>query len=288
MSKFFEALEQADRDRLVPTSGDGQGSGADVQLDPWLSADDTIAESSGGLENHLIALLAPSSLEAEQYRTLGCLLEQRSRTTESKVIGVSSPAVGDGKTLTAINLAGSLPQALQSRVLLLDADLRRSSVARYLAMDGTGPGLVRVILDERLKLADAAVRCPPFNLSVVPAGRHPAVTSEIWNSPRVGHLLEEARGQFDYIIVDLPPLLPIPDCRIIQRWIDGLLVVVAAHRTPRRLIEEALAVPDPGKIIGLVFNADDRPLSAYGQAYLKSDSRRSLWDRIRRGGRQGT
>jgi capsular exopolysaccharide synthesis family protein len=282
MSKFFEALEQAERDRAT------QGSAAapirvpvpPAPLDPVAVPDGDVPEGSELLEDHLVSLLDPTSFAAEQYRALGHLLEQVQRAAGPSIIGISSPAVGDGKTLTATNLAGSLSQASRSRVLLVDMDLRRSSIARSLGLRDAGPGLIRTILDEGLTLADAAVPCPPFHLSVVPAGRrHANVTSEVLKSPRVGHLLEEARRRFDYVILDLPPLVPIPDCRIVERWVDGFLVVVAAGRTPRRLVEEALAVLDPQKILGLVFNADDRPLSEYAYEYVAAknpDGRRSF------------
>src|SRR5262249_25418380 len=64
-------------------------------------------------------------------------------------------------------------------------------------------------------------------------------------------------------VVDAPPLCPVQDCRIIAHWVDGFLLVVAAHRTPRRLVGEALSVVDPGKMLGIVFNGDDQPPSSF-------------------------
>ncbi|PYM04298.1 MAG: hypothetical protein DMD82_14850, partial [Candidatus Rokuibacteriota bacterium] len=86
-------------------------------------------------------------------------------------------------------------------------------------------------------------------------------------SPRLGELLAEARRQYDYVVVDTPPLVPVPDSRVIANWVDGLLMVVAAHRTPRRLVEEALDIIDAAKTLGVVFNGDDRPLSGYSSSY---------------------
>src|SRR5262249_36242996 len=85
--------------------------------------------------------------------------------------------------------------------------------------------------------------------------------------PRVGELLAAARQAYDFIVLDTPPLVAIPDCRVIEKWVDGFLVVVAAHKTPRKLLEEALNVTEPAKVIGLVFNGDDRPLSGYSYGY---------------------
>jgi len=178
------------------------------------------------------------------------------------VIAISSPGAADGKTTTAINLAGALAQAPDARVLLIDGDLRGAAMAGRLGLHDTGgPGLVDVILNPRLSLADVVNTRPHLNLSVVTAGRAPATPYEVLKSPRLGELLAEARRRFDYIVLDTPPLVSVPDCRVIGKWVDGFLIVVTAHRTARRLLEEALKVTEPAKVLGLVFNGDDRHLS---------------------------
>src|SRR5262249_25042354 len=112
--------------------------------------------------------------------------------------------------------------------------------------------------------ADVARRTPPYNLSILLAGQPPSAPYEVLESPRFGELLAEARGAYDYVILDTPPIVAVPDCRVIEKWVDGFLVVVAAHRTPRRLLEEALTMMDPSKVTGLVFGYDDRSVSGYG------------------------
>jgi receptor protein-tyrosine kinase len=86
----------------------------------------------------------------------------------------------------------------------------------------------------------------------------------------VGRLLEEARGAYDYVVVDTPPLLLVPDCRLLSQWVDGFMIVVAARRTPRRLLAEALAAMEPARLVGIVFNGDERPLSGYDKEYYAS------------------
>jgi capsular exopolysaccharide synthesis family protein len=211
-----------------------------------------------------VSLVASTSFAAEQYRGLRHLVEQSHKSAQLSVLAVSSPMAGDGKTITAINLAGALAQAPEARVLLVDADLRRASVRRYLGRgDPHSPGLVDAILDPALALDDVTRPCPPFNLSVVPAGRRPAAHYELLKSPRLGELLGEARHRYDYVLLDTPPVVVVPDCRVIEKWVDGFLLVVAAHKTPRKLLEETFTVMDRAKILGLVFNGDDRPLSLY-------------------------
>jgi Mrp family chromosome partitioning ATPase len=84
-------------------------------------------------------------------------------------------------------------------------------------------------------------------------------------------VLEEARQQYDYVIVDMPPLVPLPDYGVLARWVDGFLVVVTANKTPRKMVEEALKVLDPATVIGLVFNGTDRPFSHYYGGYVANE-----------------
>jgi len=185
---------------------------------------------------------------------------------------VSSAGAGDGKTITATNLAGALAQSPETRVLLVDADLRRPTISDLLGIGDTrGADLVGAMLDPAVTLSRIAHSLPAFNLSVVCAGQPPSSPYELLKAPRLTELMNEARRRYDYVIVDTPPLTPIQDCRLVSQWVDGFLVVVAAHRTPRQLLKDALATVDPVKMLGLVFNQDDRSTagrySSYHAAY---------------------
>lgn len=307
MSKFDKALQQAEQELALRRGAELEEAGskeavpstvvdspsaspsvrirAATEPAPARTGEDWPAqesvESPGGVEEHLVSLLAPTSLEAEQYRALRHLVEQLHKADGLSIVAVSSAGVGDGKTTTAINLAGALAQAPEARVLLVDADLRRSSVRRYLGLDESdGHSLVDAILGPTVVLDEVAKLCPPFNLSVLPAGRLPSASYELLKSPRLEALLAEARRRYDYVVLDTPPLVPFPDCRLIAKWVDGFLLVVDAHRTPRKLVAEALDVIDPTKIIGLIFNSHDRALSQYHDASGPSDNgNRAQWRR---------
>jgi capsular exopolysaccharide synthesis family protein len=203
------------------------------------------------------------------------MIEQLHRSAELSVVGVSSADAADGKTTTAINLAGALAQAPDARVLLIDADLRGANLAGYLGLDDQEvPGFVDAILDTNLTLEAVTQKRPHLNLSIVSAGRRSSAPYEVLKSPRVAELLVEARKKYDYVIVDTPPLVSVPDGRVIGKWVDGLLIVVAAHRTPRKLLEEALNITEPAKLIGLVFNGDDRHISRNSYSSRRSSIRR--------------
>ena len=262
MSKFFQALEQAERDRALQqgTTTQSASPAPEVEATESVTLEQPPPDSGDGVDDHLVSLVAPAAFEAEQYRALRHVVEQLHKARDLRVLAVSSPCVNDGKTTTALNLAGALAQAPEARVLLVDAELRRPSVAGLLSLGGPDdPGLVNAILDPTVTLEQVARPRPPFNLSVIPAGQVPPSPYELLKSPRFGELLEEARRRYDYIVLDVPPLCPVQDCRVIAHWVDGFLLVVSAHHTPRRLVEEALNVVERGKVLGFVFNGDDHP-----------------------------
>jgi receptor protein-tyrosine kinase len=210
------------------------------------------------------------------------------KTAMGVVVGVCSPTPGDGKSVTAINLAGALARDPEARVLLIEVDMRRPSMTlgdhltlRY----RDRRGLVDAIRDASLPLEKLIQPVPVFNLSVLPAGACRNAPYETLKSPRLGELFAQARARFDYVILDSPPVVPVPDCRLIAKWIDGFLMVVAADRTPRAALAEALELLEPQSVLGLVFNDYDRSMAkrygyrGYGYAASAHRKRRRWWTR---------
>ena len=241
------------------------GHAPSTQSPPVQGPTDTLPQD---VDQHLVSILAPSSFEAEQYRVLRHVLKERRKLCALTTIAVSSAIPGDGKTTTAINLTAALAQDPGTRVLLVEADIRRPTISKYLKLDdASGTGLVDMVQNQALELKNAARFRTRLNFSVLQAGKPPEAPHEVLNSPRLGQVLEEARRHYDYIVLDLPPVVPVPDCRILAKLVDGILLVVAAHKTPRKLLAEALDAMEPEKLIGLVFNNDDRPFGGYGYYY---------------------
>jgi capsular exopolysaccharide synthesis family protein len=247
----------------------------------------------GEMAERLVSLLSPNSFAADQYRTLRHSIERLRRENGLRVLAMTSPTPGDGKTVTTLNLAGALAQGHDARVLVVDADLRRPSVARYLGIDGqSSPGMSDVLLDPACTLGDVVQHLDGFNLSVVPSGPAQDAPYELLNSARLENFLKDARERYDCVLIDTPPLVPLPDCRLIGNWVDGFMLVVGAHKTPRRLVADALNLLDPAKVLGVVFNGDRRPLSdRYGYDhyyYTHTDDRdASWWRRMLTRGRSG-
>ena len=141
----------------------------------------------------LVTLLHPDTFAADQYRVLRHLIEEK-RNEGLSVMAVTSPTPEDGKTLTAINLAGCLSEAVGSRVLLVDADLRRPSVLERLGMGSRTPrGLVDLVADEHLRLEDVVRRIARTNLFLLPPGKLRTSPYEVLKSARLASLFTEAR-----------------------------------------------------------------------------------------------
>jgi capsular exopolysaccharide synthesis family protein len=229
--------------------------------------------AKGTPNERLVSFCAPSSYEAEQYRGLRHIVEESGR----HVVAITSPTPGDGKTTTAINLAGALAQSSATRVLLVEADLRQPRIGDQLGLEGSDTrGLADALAADGLTLPDVVRHLPRFNLSVILAGRSPASAYEALHSSRLDELFEEARSHYTHIVVDTPPVVPVPDCRLIARLVEGFIILVGAHRTRRELLQEAFAALDPTKVLGLVFNGDDRPPRSYYGYYASHAAGGSL------------
>jgi capsular exopolysaccharide synthesis family protein len=238
------------------------------------------------VDDRIVSVTAPGSYEAEQYRLLRHIVEDLRKETGARMLALTSPAVGDGKTTTAINLAGALARGRDARVLLVDLDLRRGTVGRQLRLGPDRPGLADLVLDAERTLAAVAQPWVPGGFDVLGVGRVSAAPWDLLKLPRLGEVLDEARLAWDFVVLDTPPIVPVPDCRIVAKWVDAFLLVVAAHKTPRRSVEQALEALDPTKLAGIIFNRDDTMSShTYGGYYTSSVSEMTGggWWRRRRG-----
>jgi capsular exopolysaccharide synthesis family protein len=214
------------------------------------------------VDPHLVSLLHPDSYEAGQYRRLRRALE-RLHQSGLRVFGVTSPEAGDGKTLTAVNLAAALGRGKTARVLLIDADLCRPAVARYLGLTPAERNLSRLVDDPTVTLADLATRPVPLPFDVITTTPRPAACYDTYRSPNLAALLAEARQRYDYVVLDAPPLVTVPDSQFLAHSVDGFLLVLAAHKTSRELLAEVLREHESLKILGLVYNGDDGLGSKY-------------------------
>jgi capsular exopolysaccharide synthesis family protein len=221
------------------------------------------------IDKTLVTLAAPGSFAAEQYQALRLKLERLQQTRNLRVLAVTSPGVNDGKTVTSINLAGALAQGATARVLLIDADLRRPSIGSHLGLaNSDGTGLADALTSDRINLQEIAHPIDGLDsLRVVLAGETVSPVQELLRSPKFERLLTDARERYDFVVLDTPPLVPVCDAAVLSRSVDGMLIVVAADETPRKLLEAALGLTDEAKVLGIVFNGDNSALSRRYDSY---------------------
>jgi capsular exopolysaccharide synthesis family protein len=189
---------------------------------------------------------------SEQYRILRTKVLQH--PAQPRMIVISSPGPGDGKTVTAVNLAGTFSLKSEGNVLLVDADFRRSSIHALLGLP-TAPGLADV-LSGTCALEDALMHSEELpNLYVLAAGEPQCNPAELLDSSRWGALLATLRSQFRNVIVDCPPVAAVTDYDLIQANCDGVLLVMRPDYTRRDLCFKALASVPKEKLIGVVLNS---------------------------------
>lgn len=169
-----------------------------------------------------------------------------------KVVGVCSSRPQEGKSTTAINLAYSLAEA-GNKVLLIDADMRRPSVFETVGLP-MEPGLSEILSGKGAHEVHKAVLHE--NLSVLTSGHIPPNPSELIGSNRMHALLEEFKAEYNYIIVDLPPVLAVSDPVAISKYLGGIILVVRHAKTRRRdIIESIRQLEYAGvKMLGFVYN----------------------------------
>lgn len=238
----------------------------DVAGSAWLST--TVTHQVPEMAGELVSFLAPESPEADHYRALRYGIEERHQSAGLQVIAVTSAVPGEGKTVTCVNLAGTLGQARDRRVLLIDADFHQASIGRYLGLSGAGgPKLADIVRASGGKVGNAVHRIDALNLSVIFPGTIDGSAYELLDSPRFEQIVREARTQYDFIVIDTPPVMVLPDARVISRVVDGFVLVVAAHKTTRAALTSSLDLLDRAKVIGTVLNGDERRNRAYDTYY---------------------
>ena len=210
------------------------------------------------VEPHLVAITDPRSPESEQFRALRTRLLQAGEREHKRAFVITSAGVGEGKTLTTLNLAWLLAQTDGATALVIDADLRQPCAADYLGIE-TDLGLSEVLTGET-KLTEAILKLNPSGLHLLPGGAAREDVAELLSGPRFGRLLDEARRLFDYIIIDAPPLGVFTDANLLINRADAALLVVRASVTRYSVVDRLLEQLPRERMLGVVLNrAETKP-----------------------------
>jgi len=214
---------------------------------------DQAPRSNAEVDRSVITITAPASVAADQFRALYFRLERLKQVRPLKLLAITSAVAGEGKTLTAVNLALAAARAnADRRVLLVDADLRRGQVAELLGFRRT-PGL-KELLEDEVEIGYALRRFQGERLVVVPCGATSTEPTGALASQGMRKLLESVRAHFDEVYLDVPPVLPFADAAIVGGLADGVLLVIRANHTPARHVRQAVETLAGAPIVGCVLN----------------------------------
>jgi protein-tyrosine kinase len=197
----------------------------------------------------------------EQYRRLAASLHHAQAVSGIKVVMVTSAMVGEGKTLTASNVAMTLSQSYKKEVLLVDADFRRPSVHAVFGI-APYPGLSESLTAEQNQ--KIRVRLVSSGLGVLTGGRPTSDPIAALTSERMRQLVQEARNTFDWVILDTPPVALLTDANLVSAMTDGALIVVKAGETPWDLVERAVQAVGRDRTLGIVLNRATGQLPSTG------------------------
>jgi capsular exopolysaccharide synthesis family protein len=225
----------------------------------------TLAPSAGSpLEPILCTYFQPRSHQAESFRGIRTWMYfTRDRGANYKVIQITSPQALDGKTTLAANLAVSMAQS-GKKVILLDADFRKPRVHQIFGVSST-VGLASVIAGT-VPFKDAIVATVIEGLSVMPCGPRPENPAELLTSPAFQKLLDTLRQDFDYVLIDTPPLLAVSDPSAVAARVDGVLLVVrfSKYARPNARRAKELLSSLQANVLGIVVNGYGRQGSPFG------------------------
>ena len=241
---------------------------ADVTDLPLLGTVGAWSRGSG----RVVVAAAPHSPHAESFRQLRTNLQFLDAADApgtgrgASVVAVASSLAAEGKSTTASNLAAALAET-GARVLLVDADLRRPSIAEALGIEGSA-GLTTVLAGQA-DTADVVQEWGSHGLHVLASGPVPPNPAELLGSPVMRRLVAELRRGYDHVVIDTAPLLPVADAAVVSRLVDGTIVVVHAGRVRRGQVTQALGNLDrvSGRVLGVVLNRIKRDESSYEYRY---------------------
>ena len=222
--------------------------------------------SAGSLLNEgYIRLPEGSTLDpqaSERFRIMRARIERLNLAGEEfRLLAVTSAIPEEGKSLVATNLARAMAVDPLGKTILVDCDLRKPSVHRYVGVD-LAPGLSDVLVGS--KTIASVVRSVEPGLDVITAGSPVVDATRVVELPQLSALLQDLRRRYRYVIVDCPPVLLCPEPLIISSIVDAAVMVVRAWRTERKLVEEAVNLIGKEKFLGAVMNGGADVLNEYG------------------------
>jgi receptor protein-tyrosine kinase len=234
---------------------------------------ETVTWPPAQVDEAIVAFHSRHSGVCEQYRGLRARLLSMNPTRTAQVIAITSAVPEEGKSVSALNLALIMAEGGEQRVLLADADFRRTSIARMLGIRGA-PGLADVLRGER---PAAAVQPSPWpNLKILPAGKVPQDNyGELLGSSSTAAVLDEFRSAFDYTFLDTPPITTVSDVCSLTPQCDGAIVVIRMRATAEPTVQQAVRTLQANhiKVLGAILSRFEKRGPGYYDYYDYSEYR---------------
>ncbi len=206
------------------------------------------------LEKNRILTHIHNSVVQDHYSLLRTQLLQKTKGKGLNTIMITSVGQDEGKTVTALNLAISMAREVGQTSLLVDLDLRSPDVGNYLGFDDRA-GIADYLVGD-IDIQELFVNPGVQKIVVLPAGRAISVTTELLGSPKMKRLVLELKHRYAdrYVFFDCPSLINNPDSMVFSSYVDGIILVVEADKTPKALIKKAVSMLSQDKLLGIVFN----------------------------------
>lgn len=222
------------------------------------------------VEPRLVTITHPHSTYCEEYRSLRTQILHKSQRQKLQSIVVASINASEGKSITALNFSWLLAQTDGVRALIIDSDLRMPSLTDYLGIE-TDRGLSDVLAGTAT-LRESIIRLEPAGLHLLPGGEARNDVAELISGPKFKEILREARGMFDFVIIDAPPLGIFTDAAVLINHADGAIMVVRSGKTRYSLVERVLESVPRDRMLGVVLNQSEDVLDEthYNYGYYKS------------------
>jgi protein-tyrosine kinase len=226
-------------------------------------------DMGAAIENRCVSIL-PDTLEAEPYKVLRTQIIKRTLEKNLNTLMVTSALPGEGKTVTAINLALTIAREFNQTALLVDCDLKKPSIYRYLGLPGE-KGLSDCLLDS-CDISDLIVWPGVEKFTVISGGRLFGESAELLGSPRMKEMLTEMKRRYPdrYVILDVPPILTGSDALTFAPLVDAIVVVVQSGRTAAEDLRKALDLMPQEKVLGIVLNRQKSSTKGYPYAAYPS------------------
>jgi len=266
MGKIYDALEKAQKEKK-PTVETSKGSVVQFYNDKGKERDGVDLTRpvivKQDVDRNLVTYLNPQSLESEMFKIMRGNILFPAKGEPPRSILITSALPREGKSFVATNLSVSIAQNINEHVLLLDADIRKPSIHRYLGFDETD-GLAEYLGKGRA-LSEVLLKTDIKKLTILPGGRPPHNPAELLSSKEMSQLLSEVKERYNdrYVIVDSPPPQLTAETNAIARQVDGIILVVKYGSTPREIVEDLVGAMGKEKILGCVMNWFDLRSSTY-------------------------